>query len=148
MLWDKKHETVVNNESSEIIRIFNTTFNHLLPADKAAVDIYPEAHRAEIDKLNEWVYDNVNSASLFPSQTRRTDRCSVPDGVYKAGFAKTQEAYEKAVVAIFEGLDKLEVLLSGKDYLFGNTLTEADIRLWVTIVSLNQLLASCRSWTA
>jgi len=63
VLWDKKLETIVNNESSEIIRIFNTAFNHLLPADKAAIDIYPEAHRQEIDSLNEWVYDTVNSAS-------------------------------------------------------------------------------------
>lgn len=63
MLWDKKLNTVVNNESSEIIRIFNTAFNHLIPADKAAIDIYPEAHRQEIDSINEWVYDTVNSAS-------------------------------------------------------------------------------------
>jgi hypothetical protein len=63
VLWDKKLDTIVNNESSEIIRIFNTAFNHLLPADKAAIDIYPEAHRQEIDSINEWVYDTVNSAS-------------------------------------------------------------------------------------
>jgi putative glutathione S-transferase len=62
ILWDNKLNTVVNNESSEIIRIFNTAFNHLLPADKAMVDIYPEAYRQEIDSINEWVYDTVNSA--------------------------------------------------------------------------------------
>ena len=62
VLWDKKTETIVNNESSEIIRIFNSAFNHLLPADKAAVDIYPEEYRAEIDQLNTLVYDTVNSA--------------------------------------------------------------------------------------
>jgi glutathionyl-hydroquinone reductase len=63
VLWDKKNHTIVNNESSEIIRMFNTAFNDLIPRDKAAVDIYPAAHRAEIDSLNEWVYDSVNSES-------------------------------------------------------------------------------------
>lgn len=61
VLWDKKHQTIVNNESSEIIRIFNTAFNDLLPPEKAAVDIYPESLRAEIDTLNDWVYDGLNS---------------------------------------------------------------------------------------
>jgi len=116
LLWDKKTEAIVNNESSEIIRIFNTTFNDLIPADKAAVDIYPEAHRAEIDSINSWVYDTVNN------------------GVYKSGFATTQTAYEAAVVPLFESLDRLEELLTDKDYLVGNMLTEADIRLFVTIV--------------
>lgn len=64
VLWDKKHQTIVNNESSEIIRIFNTAFNDLLPPEKAAVDIYPEEHRAEIDSINEWVYDDINSEIL------------------------------------------------------------------------------------
>ena len=64
-LWDKKTETIVNNESSEIIRMFNTAFNYLLPPKKAAIDIYPEKLRAEIDSINEWVYDNVNSESGF-----------------------------------------------------------------------------------
>ncbi|KAG1767762.1 glutathione S-transferase [Suillus occidentalis] len=100
VLWDKKLDTIVNNESSEIIRMFNTAFNHLLPADKAAIDIYPEAHRQEIDSINEWVYDTVNN------------------GVYKSGFAQSQSAYENAC----------------KDYLVGNTLTEADIRLFVTTI--------------
>lgn len=63
VLWDKKTETIVNNESSEIIRMFNTAFNHLLPADKAAIDIYPEKYRKEIDEVNDWVYDTVNSRS-------------------------------------------------------------------------------------
>ncbi|KAG1826633.1 glutathione S-transferase [Suillus variegatus] len=114
VLWDKKLNTVVNNESSEIIRIFNTAFNHLIPADKAAIDIYPEAHRQEIDSINEWVYDTVNN------------------GVYKSGFAQSQSAYENAVYALFKSLDRIEEILKGKDYLVGNTLTEADIRLFVT----------------
>jgi len=116
VLFDKKTQTIVNNESSEIIRMFNTAFNELIPADKAAIDIYPEAHRAEIDSINSWVYDTVNN------------------GVYKSGFATSQTAYEAAVIPLFESLDRLEKILTGKDYLVGNTLTEADIRLFVTIV--------------
>ena len=67
MLWDKRLETIVNNESSEIIRIFNTAFNDFLPAEKAAIDIYPERLRKEIDEINEWVYTTVNSAVFFRS---------------------------------------------------------------------------------
>jgi len=116
VLWDKKNHTIVNNESSEIIRIFNTAFNDLIPEEKAALHFYPAEHREEIDALNEWVYDTVNN------------------GVYKSGFATSQKAYEAAVVPLFRSLDRLEELLTGKDYLFGNKLTEADIRLWVTII--------------
>ncbi|KAF8348534.1 glutathione S-transferase [Amanita rubescens] len=116
VLWDKKTHTIVNNESSEIIRIFNSAFNDLLPKDKAALDFYPAEHRAEIDELNGWVYDDINN------------------GVYKSGFASKQDAYEKAVHKVFEGLDKAEKILTGKDYLVGGKLTEADIRLFVTII--------------
>ena len=69
VLWDKKNHTIVNNESSEIIRIFNTAFNDIIPADKAAIDLYPQAHRAAIDELNEWVYDTVNSAKFNLNST-------------------------------------------------------------------------------
>jgi putative glutathione S-transferase len=65
VLWDKKNHTIVNNESSEIIRIFNTAFNEMVSEDKAGIDIYPQALRAEIDSINEWVYDTVNSTSLL-----------------------------------------------------------------------------------
>lgn len=116
VLWDKQLHTIVNNESSEIIRMFNTAFNDQIPPEQAAIDIYPEALRKEIDELNDWVYDTVNN------------------GVYKSGFASSQSAYETAVVKVFESLDKLEKILQGKDYLIGNVLTEADIRLFVTIV--------------
>ncbi|KAI0676243.1 glutathione S-transferase [Trametes maxima] len=116
VLWDKKTETIVNNESSEIIRIFNTAFNDFLPADKAALDLYPESLRGQIDEINEWVYDTVNN------------------GVYKSGFATTQNAYEAAVFPLFESLDRLEKILTGKDYLIGDQLTEADVRLFVTII--------------
>ncbi|KAI5123234.1 hypothetical protein M0805_001323 [Coniferiporia weirii] len=115
-LWDKKHQTIVNNESSEIIRILNTAFNDMIPPERAAVDIYPEPHRAKIDGINDWIYDDINN------------------GVYKSGFATTQEAYEKAVSKVFESLDRVEKLLEGKDFLVGGKLTEADIRLYVTIV--------------
>ncbi|GBE83971.1 Glutathione S-transferase omega-like 2 [Sparassis crispa] len=116
MLWDTKTETVVNNESSEIIRMFNREFNEFLPADKAAVDLYPEHLREEIDSINEWVYDTVNN------------------GVYRAGFAGSQSAYEAAVTPLFESLDRLEKILAGRDYLVGNQLTEADVRLFVTAI--------------
>ncbi|TFK49009.1 glutathione S-transferase [Heliocybe sulcata] len=118
VLWDKKTHTIVNNESSEIIRIFNTAFNHLLPEDKAKVDLYPEQLRKEIDEVNAWVYDTVNN------------------GVYKSGFAKTQSAYEAAVRPLFASLDRLEKMLQGKTYLIadGSVLTEADVRLFVTII--------------
>ncbi|KXN87782.1 Glutathione S-transferase omega-like 2 [Leucoagaricus sp. SymC.cos] len=116
LLWDKKLQTIVNNESSEIIRMFNTAFNHLIPADKAALDFYPEELRSRIDELNGWIYPSINN------------------GVYRSGFATTQEAYESAVKDVFDALDKVEKLLEGKEYLVGDQLTEADIRLWVTIV--------------
>lgn len=116
VLWDKKTHTIVNNESSEIIRMLNTEFNHLLPKDKAELDLYPESLRKEIDDLNDWVYDTVNN------------------GVYKSGFASSQQAYETAVVSVFSSLDRLEKILTGKDYLIGDRLTEADVRLFVTII--------------
>ncbi|KAK9459602.1 glutathione S-transferase [Lipomyces oligophaga] len=117
MLWDRKYETIVNNESSEIIRIFNTGFNHLLPADKAEIDVYPTALRPEIDEINEWIYNTVNN------------------GVYKTGFATTQEAYDANVYPLFKSLDRLEKLLSdGREFIMGSVLTEVDIRLFPTIV--------------
>ncbi|KAI0948090.1 hypothetical protein AcW1_009689 [Taiwanofungus camphoratus] len=116
VLWDRKTHTIVNNESSEIIRMFNSAFDHLLPADKATLDFYPEPYRKEIDEINEWVYETINN------------------GVYRCGFATTQPAYEGAVIPLFNSLDRLEKNLVGKDYLVGNQLTEADVRLFVTII--------------
>ncbi|KAI0970573.1 glutathione S-transferase omega-like 2 [Xylaria arbuscula] len=118
VLFDKKTDTIVNNESSEILRMFGTVFNAHLPADKAAVDLYPESLRKEIDEAGTWTYDDINN------------------GVYKSGFATTQEAYEKNVVKLFEALDKVEEKLksSGGPYLFGDVLTETDVRLYVTII--------------
>ena len=121
VLWDKKLETIVNNESSEILRIFNTEFNALVPEEQAAIDLYPEPLRAQIDELNEWIYPNINN------------------GVYKTGFATKQEPYEKEVTNLFNYLDKLEELLKARhdkceEYLLGTLLTEADIRLFTTLV--------------
>jgi putative glutathione S-transferase len=107
-----KEGTIVNNESSEIIRFLNTGFNSILPDGQAKeLDLYPEELRAEIDELNEWVYDDVNN------------------GVYKSGFATKQDAYETAVTKLEEALHKLEDRLSdGRQYLVGDRLTEADVR--------------------
>lgn len=112
-LWDKKTNQIVNNESSEIIRILNAAFNDLTGNSD---DYYPEDLREEIDELNEKVYHHVNN------------------GVYRTGFAKTQEAYDEAVSGLFETLDELDKRLEGKDYLVGDRLTEADIRLIPTLL--------------
>ncbi|EON65448.1 hypothetical protein W97_04686 [Coniosporium apollinis CBS 100218] len=123
-LWDKEKETIVSNESSEIIRMFYTAFDHLLPEDKreeakGKAGLFPEHLRNDIEAMNEWVYDTVNN------------------GVYKTGFASTQEAYEQNVFPLFKSLDRLEEHLSKPEhqpYLFGEHITEADIRLYPTIV--------------
>ncbi|KAJ3292443.1 S-glutathionyl-(chloro)hydroquinone reductase [Rhizoclosmatium sp. JEL0117] len=116
VLWDKKEQTIVNNESSEIIRMLNSEFNDF--ATNPSLDLYPTAHAAEIDSINSWIYDQINN------------------GVYKSGFATTQEAYEKNVEILFEGLDRVELRLKESDskWLVGEQLTEADIRLFTTIV--------------
>jgi glutathionyl-hydroquinone reductase len=113
VLWDKKTSTIVNNESSEIIRMFNSAFNAVGAADG---DFYPADLRAEIDALNARVYETVNN------------------GVYRAGFATTQEAYEEAFRALFETLDILEARLTTQRFLFGERLTEADWRLFTTLI--------------
>jgi len=113
VLWDKKEKTVVNNESSEIIRMLNSEFNEY--ADNS-VDYCPEDLRNEIDEVNSFVYDNINN------------------GVYKCGFATTQEAYENAFNNLFGALNKIEEKLTDNDYLVGNKLTEADWRLFTTLI--------------
>lgn len=113
VLWDKQRSTIVNNESSEIIRMLNSAFDGV---GAKAGDYYPEPLRAEIDAVNARVYDTVNN------------------GVYKAGFATTQEAYEAAVGPLFETLDWLEARLAGRRFLMGPEPTEADWRLFTTLV--------------
>ena len=113
VLWDKQRKTIVSNESSEIIRMFNTAFDAF---GAAGPDFYPEALRAEIDAINPVVYDNVNN------------------GVYKSGFATSQEAYEEAVTALFSTLDMLDQRLDTQPFLAGDRVTEADWRLFTTLV--------------
>lgn len=113
VLWDKKTETIVSNESAEIIRMLNEAFDEW---GDASLDFYPEDLRAEIDATNDLVYDNINN------------------GVYKAGFATTQAAYEEAFKALFDTLDQVEDRLSRQRYLTGSQLTEADWRLFTTLV--------------
>jgi glutathionyl-hydroquinone reductase len=113
VLWDKATGTIVNNESSEIIRMMNSAFDAL---GAAPGDYYPEDLRVEIDDLNARIYDSVNN------------------GVYKAGFATTQSAYEEAVRPLFETLDFLDRHLASRRYLCGRRLTETDLRLFTTLV--------------
>ena len=113
ILWDKKTETIVNNESSQIIRILNTAFNDLTGNH---IDFYPQEKRTEIDRLNDMIYNNVNN------------------GVYKSGFALTQSAYDDAVTKLFETLDYLDEQLSHSKFLVGDDITEADLRLIPTLL--------------
>lgn len=113
VLWDKKQNTIVSNESAEIIRMFNSAFDGI---GAKYGDYYPLALQAEIDEVNDRIYSSVNN------------------GVYKAGFATTQAAYEEAVVPLFDSLDWLEERLSNQRYLMGHGITEADWRLFTTLV--------------
>lgn len=113
VLWDKKTKTIVSNESSEIIRMFNTAFNHLTGD---TTDYYPEALHKTIHPMNDRVYNTINN------------------GVYRAGFATSQLAYESAFYELFDSLDWIEQLLSRQRYLAGNQITEADWRLFTTLI--------------
>jgi len=113
VLWDKQRDCIVSNESSEIIRMFNKAFNGLTGNED---DYYPESLQADIDAINEAIYNSVNN------------------GVYLAGFATTQEAYETAFQALFETLDMLEQRLQKQRFLVGDRLTEADWRLFTTLI--------------
>ncbi len=113
-LWDRQTDTIVCNESSEILRMMDDVFAPL--GDAQAPVLYPEPLRAEIDEVNAVVYPHINN------------------GVYKSGFATTQHAYEEAVTALFDALDAMEARLEGQQWLVGGQLTEADIRLFTTLV--------------
>ena len=113
ILWDKETETIVNNESSQIIRIFNSSFNDLTGN---YYDFYPELKKIQIDKINHLIYECVNN------------------GVYKSGFARTQEAYDTSVDLLFKTLDYLNDILGKSKYLVGDEVTEADLRLIPTLL--------------
>ncbi len=113
VLWDKKLQTIVNNESSEIIRMLNSAFNNFTDV---TVDYYPESLRQEIDEINQPIYRYINN------------------GVYRCGFATTQVAYERAFDRLFNELDRVEEMLSKNRYLTGDQITEADWRLFTTLV--------------
>lgn len=113
VLWDKQQQTLVSNESADIIRMFNSAFDTL---GAKAGDYYPAELREQIDTLNGWIYDTVNN------------------GVYKAGFATSQQAYDDAVNCVFMALVRLEQILDQQRYLAGDRLTEADLRLWTTLI--------------
>jgi putative glutathione S-transferase len=121
VLWDKKRKTIVNNESSEIIRMLNTAFDAFT---NVHTDYYPGPVRADIDRLNDLVYKNVNN------------------GVYRAGFATSQDAYEQAFRNVFDTLDEIEQILSQHRYLIGNTITEADWRLFCTLIRFDAVYYS------
>jgi glutathionyl-hydroquinone reductase len=113
VLWDKERRTIVSNESAEIIRMLNSAFDRFTDVH---TDYSPAELRAEIDRTNAFVYDNVNN------------------GVYRAGFATTQDAYEEAFLALFAALDEIEGRLAAQRYLVGGRLTEADWRLFTTLI--------------
>ena len=118
ILWDKKTHTIVNNESSEIIRIMNQSFNNI---SKNYDDYYPVNLRAEIDDINDVIYKNINN------------------GVYKTGFSRTQSSYDDAVQKLFSSLEMIENKLEHQDYLVGNMLTEADIRFVPTLLRFDSV---------
>ena len=118
VLWDRETGTIVNNESADIIRILNSAFDEW---GDATVDLYPEDLRAEIDALEAWIYDSVNN------------------GVYRAGFARSQAAYDDAYRALFDALPALDERLATRRYLCGARITEADWRLFVTLVRFDSV---------
>ena len=113
VLWDREMDTIVNNDSADIIRMLNSEFDEW---GDAAVDLYPPDLRAEIDTLNEWIYADLNN------------------GVYEAGFARSQAAYDEAFDGVFRALERLEAILAERRYLTGDRLTEADWRAFVTLL--------------
>ncbi|KFZ31718.1 hypothetical protein IDSA_03235 [Pseudidiomarina salinarum] len=121
VLWDKEQQTIVSNESADIIRMFNSEFDHLTGN---TLDFYPQAKQREIDSINEQVYHTINN------------------GVYKCGFATTQDAYEEAYKALFNSLDDIEGILAKKRFLVGDEVTEADWRLFTTLVRFDAVYYS------
>jgi glutathionyl-hydroquinone reductase len=120
-LWDRKNDTIVCNESGDIIRMFNSAFDDITGN---RVDLFPGELSDEIDDINDYVYENINN------------------GVYRSGFATRQRAYERAYQALFEALDAIEDRLSRQRYLVGNRMTEADVRLFTTLVRFDAVYYS------
>lgn len=118
VLWDKYHETIVNNESREIMRMLDTEMNHLASRD---VDLYPEGLQEEVDRILDDIYHPINN------------------GVYRAGFARSQEAYDEAVTGLFDALDHWNEVLADQRYLAGDRLTEADVAMFTTLVRFDQV---------
>jgi glutathionyl-hydroquinone reductase len=118
VLWDTHTSTIVNNESADLLRFLQTAFDSLLSPELASVSLYPEGLRSQIDKISVWMQRDLNT------------------GVYKAGFADTQEQYDKGVIPVFAALNRCEKLLAASrgPYLLGSTLTELDIRLYATAI--------------
>jgi len=114
VLYDKERRVIVNNESADIIRMLNAEFQEI--AGHPEADFYPESLRERIDELNDWIYPDINN------------------GVYRSGFARKQAAYNKAVNGLFAALDRVEAILGESRYLCGDRLTEADIRLFTTLI--------------
>jgi putative glutathione S-transferase len=121
VLWDRKKRTIVNNESSEIIRMLNSEFDEF---GDAMVDLYPEALRSAIDQVNTFIYETIN------------------DGVYRCGFARSQQAYEASFHKLFGALDEIERRLGHQRYLVGDRFTEADLRLFPTLVRFDAVYYS------
>ena len=122
VLWDKESGQIVNNESSEIIRLFNSEFQEY--ATNPELDLYPTDKRGQIDDVNNWIYRYINN------------------GVYRCGFATTQRAYSKAFNRLFDALDHVEVILADTRFLAGSAFTEADVRLFTTLVRFDAVYAT------
>jgi putative glutathione S-transferase len=121
VLWDKYTNTIVNNESSEIMRMLSSEFNEWSTGPMALVNLYPLSFRAEIDDANDWIYRGIN------------------DCVYKCGFARTQQAYDEAIVLLETSLERLESILSKNRFVVGPVFTETDIRLFVSLVRYDEV---------
>ncbi|KAG3114145.1 hypothetical protein PI124_g6695 [Phytophthora idaei] len=118
VLWDKVKKTIVSNESSDIIRMFNSSFDSIVPSK---VDLYPAKYREQINEINEWIYNDINN------------------GVYKCGFSSSQVAYDESVNKLFESLDRVEKILSKQRFLMGDVFTEADVRLFTTLIRFDEV---------
>jgi len=118
VLWDKQEGTIVNNESEEVMRMLDVAFDDLAERD---VDLYPKGHREDVDRVISEIYDPINN------------------GVYRAGFAESQAAYEKAVGELFDALDRWEAVLDDQRYLAGDVLTEADVAMFTTLVRFDDV---------